>query len=59
MTDQEIIDRIRDIRTRNNVPWMDIVKIALKHAPDETRGALRQILINDLAVCTEVGKLIE
>lgn len=58
MTDEEIIDRISTIRAKNNVPWMKVVQIALKHAPAETREVLGEILTNDMMVCKQVRNLI-
>jgi hypothetical protein len=58
MTDDEIIDRISSIRARNNVPWMEVVRIALRHAPQETREALKGILANDMMVSKQLRNLI-
>jgi len=30
------IDKIEKARKQNNVNWMDVLRIALKHAPEET-----------------------
>ena len=32
-TDLEIIDEVENIRTKNNVNWMDILRLAFKHHP--------------------------
>jgi hypothetical protein len=45
--DQEIIDKITQIRMKNNFPWMKVVEIALECAPDRTRQVLREIYVND------------
>ena len=58
MTDEEIVDRIQAIRAKNNVPWMNLMKVALKHAPAETRVILKEILTNDMMVCKQVRNLI-
>jgi hypothetical protein len=58
MTDDEIIDRISTIRAKNNIPWMKVVQIALRHAPEETREVLGEILANDMMVCKQVRNLI-
>lgn len=50
MTDDEIIDAIRDVRARNNINWMGILKIALQHAPGETKTLLLAINEEDRAV---------
>ncbi len=39
MTD--IADQIRVLREANNRLWMSILKIALKHAREETKAAIR------------------
>ena len=31
----KIIDEIEKIRTKNNVNWMDVLRLAFMHAPDE------------------------
>lgn len=36
-TDLEIIDEVESIRTKNNVNWMDILRLAFKHAPEDAR----------------------
>ena len=54
MTDLEIIDEIQRVRGKNNVNWMDILRIAFTHAPEETREVFKRItnddnLINELS----------
>jgi len=36
-TDLEIIDEVQKIRAKNNVNWMDILRLAFKHAPEDAR----------------------
>ena len=45
MTDLEIIDEIQKVRGKNNVNWMDILRIAFVHAPEETREVFMLMLI--------------
>ena len=33
----KIIDEIEKVRTRNNVNWMDLLRLAFTHAPEEAR----------------------
>lgn len=57
--EQRIIDSIFSIRVRNNIPWKCLIEIAMKHAPDETKAALRDINANDRAISdlmTELAK---
>lgn len=39
----KIIDEIERVRTRNNVNWMDILRVAFRHAPDEARVIMGKI----------------
>jgi len=42
-TDLEIIDEVEQIRTKNNVNWMDILRLAFKHAPDDARKLMGRV----------------
>jgi len=53
----DIIDRIREVRSHNNIEWMRILEIALKHAPEETKKVLREINNNDRQVSDLLGEL--
>ncbi len=44
------IQRIESIRRDNNSLWMDILRVAVRHAPGETKNILRQIEENDRLV---------
>jgi hypothetical protein len=47
--DDSLIDRLQEIRSRSNVLWMQIVRIAMREAPEEARGIFREIEANDRA----------
>ena len=38
-----IIDKIEKVRSRNNVNWMDVLRLALRHAPEETIKLMKEI----------------
>ncbi len=38
-----IINKIEKVRSKNNVNWMDVLRVALKHAPDETIKLMKEI----------------
>lgn len=57
MTDQEIIDQISVVRARNNINWMQILRVALKHAPEETKIELAAIYTADNEVADLVRML--
>lgn len=42
-TDLEIIGEVEAIRTKNNVNWMDILRLAFKHAPDDARKLMIRV----------------
>ena len=39
----EVIDEIEKVRTRNNVNWMDILRLAIKHSPEEAKLLMKRI----------------
>ena len=55
MTDLEIIDEIEKIRSKNNVNWMDILRVAFKHAPEEARAIMTKINKDD----NRISELLE
>ena len=42
-TDLEIIDEVANIREKNNVNWMDILRLAFKHAPEDARKLMGRV----------------
>jgi len=46
-TDFEIIDQIEKIRAKNNVNWMDILRLGFIHAPDEARKLIGKVNESD------------
>ena len=47
MTDFEIIDEIEKVRSKNNINWMNILRLAFKHSPDEARMIVSKINEDD------------
>ena len=43
----KIIDEIEKVRTRNNVNWMDILRLSIRHAPDEAIELLTKVNSED------------
>jgi hypothetical protein len=54
-----LIDDIEKVRGSNNKLWMDILRLAMTHAPDKTREILRDININDQQISNLLGFLSE
>lgn len=57
MTDLEIIDEVEKVRTQNNKNWMDILRVAFKHAPEEARPILAEINKSDGKISDLLDKL--
>ena len=41
--DLDIINKVEQIRSKNNVNWMDILRLAFQHAPDEARKLMGRV----------------
>ncbi len=53
-----ILNKIKEIRTNNNILWMEILKLALESNPKETKKILKGIFKNDRTINTNLKKLI-
>lgn len=57
--DMALVDEIESVRTRNNVNWMDLLRIGLTHAPLETKAVLARINADDGRIAELLRKLSE
>ena len=55
----KIIDEIEKVRTSNNVNWMDILRLAFTHAPEEAKKLMKKIDHEDNRISNLVKKLSE
>ena len=46
----KIIDEIEKVRTKNNVNWMDVLRLAFKHSPDEAKKIMGKINEEDARI---------
>ena len=53
----KVINQIEKVRKKNNKNWMDVLKIALKHAPNESSNVLSQIYKQDKKLSSLAKKL--
>jgi|TARA_B100002019_G_scaffold293473_1_gene321316 hypothetical protein len=53
----EIINSIQDIRSKNNVNWMDLLRLAFKHAPNEAAEIMQNIYNKDEEISDLAKKL--
>jgi hypothetical protein len=42
-----VIDEIEKVRSKNNVNWMDILRLAFKNSPDEAKKIMKKINSED------------
>ena len=52
-----LINKIEKIRSKNNINWMDVLRIALKNAPNETIKLIKAINQTDKKVSNLLGKI--
>lgn len=55
----DAVGQIEEIRKTNNVNWMQILRIALKEAPGQTKGVLKEISKCDALINDALQKLAE
>ncbi len=53
----KVINQIEKVRKKNNKNWMDVLKIAFKHAPNESSNVLSQIYKQDKKLSSLAKKL--
>ena len=53
----KIIDSIEKTRSKNNVNWMDILRLSIKNAPDETIKIMKKIDRKDNKISNLFKKL--
>ena len=54
---QNYINRIEKIRSKNNVNWMDILRLAFKYAPREASKIMRRINSDDRKISSLLKKI--
>ena len=52
-----VIDEIEKVRTNNNVNWMNLLRIAFTHAPEEAKKLMKEIDHEDNKISDLVKKL--
>lgn len=51
------IDKVQKIRARNNVNWMNILRLAFKYAPREAKRLMKKINSDDKKISKLLNKL--
>ena len=53
----KIINQIQKIRSKNNVNWMNILKLAFKHDPKNASKIMKKINYDDKRISKLLNKL--
>ena len=54
-----VIDEIEKVRNKNNVNWMDLLRLAFIHAPNEAKALIKKIDHEDNRISDLLKKLSE
>ena len=55
----KIIDEIEQVRSKNNINWMDLLRIAFTYAPKEAKKLMKKINHEDNRISYLIKKLSE
>jgi hypothetical protein len=55
----QIIKKIENIRKKNNVNWMNILRVAFKHDPDTASKIMSKVYLDDTRISKLVKKLVK
>ena len=55
----KVIDQIETVRSKNNVNWMDVLRLAFRHAPEEAKQIMKKINHEDHEISELLKKLEE
>lgn len=53
----DLINKIQKIRSKNNINWMDMLRLAFKHDPKSSSIIMSKIYIDDQKISKLVQKL--
>lgn len=54
---KKIINKIQQVRSKNNVNWMNLLRLAFDSAPEKASKVVKQININDKKISNLLKKL--
>ena len=53
----KIIDKIEKVRSKNNINWMDILRLAFRLSPNKARNLMRKINLQDKRILNLLKQL--
>lgn len=54
---KKLINQIQKIRSKNNVNWMDVLRLGFKHDPQNASKIMSKIYLDDQKISALVKKL--
>ena len=54
---KKIINKIQQVRSKNNVNWMNLLRLAFDSEPEKASKVVKQININDKKISSLLKKL--
>ena len=54
---KKIINKIQQVRSKNNVNWMNLLRLAFDSAPEKASKVVKQINTNDKKISSLLKKL--
>jgi hypothetical protein len=55
----DVIDEIERVRTKNNKNWMDLLRLAFRHAPEDAAAIMAEIYREDGDISKLSAKLTQ
>ena len=52
-----LTNQIQNVRSKNNKYWMDVLRLAFKHAPNQASELMKKVNLNDQKISKLVKKL--
>lgn len=52
-----LIDKIQNMRAKNNANWMDVLRLAIKHAPEHAINLIKKINQKDQQISSLFNKV--
>ncbi|MBO67012.1 MAG: hypothetical protein CL398_01755 [Acidiferrobacteraceae bacterium] len=59
MLDMKLLDEIQEVRSKNNINWMDVLRLAFRHSPDEARELVGRINSDDQRISELFAQLAQ
>ena len=59
LLDMKLLDEIQEVRSKNNINWMDVLRLAFKYCPEEARELVGRINSEDQRISELFAQLAQ